>query len=309
MLNGFRAGLLAAVVFVPGPGYAQTFDQGQVELRSARNPSVATAHGHELESEALFGFTLGSDIDHEGAVGVAVETMIGSGRREGRYTAANTKLELSWAVARNFSVAGALLGGYWNIGNNPALPDTNAMRFRGLGGEVRWRFLDRSQQGVGLTLHLEPSIAIADEVTGEAGFGFAFENKLIMDAELMRDRLWGAINLVWDMERFRPWADGAIAEEGSVGGITGALTARVTDSVFVGGEIRYLTAFDGLTFGKQVGRALYIGPTAYWRVSDSAWLSLAWNIQIAGHENNEPRRLDLTNFSHNVFRIKFGWEF
>lgn len=294
---------------IPLTGYAQTFDQGKVETRAARNPSVATAHDHPLESESLFGFTLGSDIDHEGAVGVAVETIIGSGRRDGRYTAANTKVELSWAAARNLSVSGSLLGGYWTIANNPALPDTNAMRFRGLGGEVRWRWLDRSEQGVGLTLHLEPSVAIADEVTGEAGFGFASENKLILDAELVKDRLWGAVNLVWDMERFRPWADGAVAEEGSVGGITAALTTRVTENVFLGAEMRYLTAFDGLTFGRQVGRALYVGPTAYWRMSDSAWLLLAWNIQVAGHENNDPRRLDLTNFSRNVFRIKLGWEF
>ncbi len=309
MLTGFRAGLLAVALCVPGVGYAQTFDQGRVETRAPRNPTLATAHDHPLESESLFGFTLGSDIDHEGAIGIAVETVIGTGRRDGRYTAANTKLELSWAAAKNLSVSGSLLGGYWNIANNPALPDTNAMRFRGLGGEVRWRWLDRSERGVGLTLHLEPSIAIADEVTGEAGFGFASENKLIMDAELVKDRLWGAVNLVWDMERFRPWAQGAVAEEGSVGGFTGALTARVADSVFVGGEIRYLTAFDGLTFGKQVGRAVYVGPTAYWRISEDAWLSLAWNIQVAGHENNEPRRLDLTNFSRNVFRIKLGWEF
>jgi len=83
----------------------------------------------------------------------------------------------------------------------------------------------------------------------------------------------------------------------------------VTETFFLGGEMRYLYAFDGLTFGKQVGRALYIGPTAYWRISDNAWLSLAWNIQVAGSENNDPRRLDLTNFSRNVVRLKFGWEF
>lgn len=300
---------LAAPTLAPGGAVAQTFDQGKVEYRDARNPSVATAHDHPLETEALFGFTLGSDIDHERAKGIAFETVITSGRRDGRYGAVNSKLEFSWAALRDLSVSGSLLAGYWNISGNPALPDTNAVRFRGVGGEVRWRWLDRTRDRVGLTLHLEPSINIADEVTGEAGFGFAAENKLIMDAELVRDRVWGAINLVWDMERFRPYAQGSVAEEGSVGGITGALTARVTDNFFLGGEVRYLTAFDGLTFGKQVGRAVYVGPTAYWRISENAWLSLAWNIQVAGHENNDPRRLDLTNFSRNMVRIKLGWEF
>lgn len=309
MGKGLRFSLAMGAVVMPLTAMAATFEQGPVTIRPYRNPALAAAAAHPVETESLFGFTLGSDIDAEGTMGVALETMGGFGRRDGRYTGLNSKLEFSWAAAKNLSVSASLLGGYWNIANNPNLPDTNAMRFRGIGGEVRWRWLERGPSPVGLTLHLEPSITMADEVTGEAGTGFASENKLIMDAMLVPDRLWGAINLVYDVEQFRPWAEGAVTEEGSVGGITGALTARVSQSFFIGAEMRYLYAFDGLTIGKQVGRALYMGPTAYWRISDNAWLSLAWNIQVAGNENNDPRRLDLTNFSRNVVRIKFGWEF
>ena len=313
MATGLRLGLAVGAIAMPLSVLAATFDEGPVTIRppTGKAPTGHEGHGHAhgVETESLFGFTLGSDIDSEGTTGIALETMAGFGRRDGRYNAANTKLEFSWAAAKNLSVSGSLLGGYWNIANNPNLPDTNAMRFRGIGGEVRFRFMDRKEGPFGLTLHMEPSMTMADEVTGEAGTGYASENKLIMDAELMPDRLWGAMNLIYDVEHFRPWAQGAVAEEGSVGGITGALTARVTETFFLGGEMRYLYAFDGLTFGKQVGRTLYIGPTAYWRISDNAWLSLAWNIQVAGSENNDPRRLDLTNFSRNVVRLKFGWEF
>lgn len=277
------------------------FNQGAITYRDD--------DAHTLENENLFGFTLGSDIDHEGARGIAVETMGGFGRREGRYGALNSKLEFSWAATRNLSVAGSLLAGYWNIRGNSTLPDTNAMRFRGVGGEIRWRWLDRATSPIGLTLHIEPSVAIADEADGAAGNGFAAENKLIIDAELVKNRLWGAINLVYDVERFRPWASGTSVEEGSVGGVTGALATRLTGNFFVGAEMRALWAFNGATLGRQVGNALYIGPSAYWRITDAAWLSVAWNIQVAGHENNDPRRLDLTNFSRNVVRVKFGWEF
>lgn len=309
MPGGVAAGVVAAGVVVPLTVLAATFEQGPVTIRPPRNQTHVITHDHPVESESLFGFTLGSDIDAEGTLGVALETIAGFGRRDGRYAATNSKLEFSWAAARNLSVSASLLGGFWDISNNPALPDTKAMRFRGLGGEVRWRWLERGPSPVGLTLHLEPSITMADEVTGEAGTGFASENKLILDAALLEDRLWGAINLIYDVEHFRPWAQGAVAEEGSVGGVAAALTARVSQSFFLGGEIRALYAFDGLTFGKQIGRALYVGPTAYWRISDQAWLSLAWNIQLAGQENDDPRRLDLTNFSRQVVRVKFGWEF
>ena len=79
--------------------------------------------------------------------------------------------------------------------------------------------------------------------------------------------------------------------------------------VFAGVEARWLHAFQGLTFRRQTGRALYVGPTLHWRVSDGAWLSLAWNIQVAGKEEGDPRQLDLTHFSRHAARIKFGMEF
>lgn len=308
MARASRIGLLAAMALAPATLAAQTFDQGPVTTRAHRNQALAAANAHPVETENLFGFTLGSDIDEAGTLGFAIESVAGFGRRDGRYAAANTKLEFSWAATSNLSASFSLLGGAWNIANNPALPDTYAMRFRGVGGELRWRWLDRDQDRFGVTLHLEPSMTMADEVTGEAGTGYASENKLIIDTMLMHDRVWAAINLIYDVESFRPWSGGK-TEEASVGGISGAVTARVTDSLFLGAEIRYLTAFEKLLLGRQSGRALYVGPTGFWRISDNAWLAASWNIQVAGHANEEPRRLDLTNFSRQLVRLKLGFEF
>ena len=308
MARASRIGLLTAIALIPTTLAAQTFDQGPVTTRPYRNPTLAAANAHPVETENLFGFTLGSDIDEPGTIGFAIETVAAFGRREGRYTAANTKLEFSWAATSDLSTSFSLLGGAWNIANNPALPDTYAMRFRGIGGELRWLWLDRDQDRFGITLHLEPSMTMADEVTGEAGTGYASENKLIIDTTLVHDRLWAAINLTYDVESFRPWSGGK-TEEASVGGISAAVTARVTDSLFLGAEIRYLTAFDKLLLGRQSGRALYVGPTGFWRISDNAWLAASWNIQVAGHANDEPSRLDLTNFSRQLVRLKLGFEF
>lgn len=303
-----RTGMLVAIAVLPTTVMAATFDQGEVVTRSFRNPALEQAQSHPVETENLFGFTLGSDIDEEGTTGVAIESVAGFGRREGKYAAGNYKLEFSRALTSNFSASVSLLGGAWNIRNNPDLPDTYAMRFRGLGGEVRWRLVERGPERFGVTLHLEPSVTMADEVSGEAGTGYASENKLIIDTVLVDDQVWAAINLVYDVESFRPWSGGK-TEEASVGGITGAVTARVTRSLFMGVELRALYSFEKLLLGRQSGRALYIGPTGYWRISDNAWLALAWNIQVAGHANDDPQRLDLTNFSRQLVRVKFGLEF
>jgi len=307
----YRAGPATAAILgmlAAGPAAAAVFEQGPVEPRAWRNETMAAAAAHPVETENLFGFTLGSDIDPAGTWGVAFETIGAFGKREGRYAAGNSKLELSYAPIDNLSVSFSLLGGAWDINGNPDLPDTKIMRFRGAGGELRWRLLERGPSPVGLTLHVEPSMTLADEVTGQAGTGYGSENKLILDAMLVSDRLWGGLNLLYDLETFRPWS-GPATEEGSVGGVSGGLTARVTPTLFLGAEIRYLMAFEKLLLSRQVGNALYLGPTGYWRMSNTAWMSLAWNIQVAGHANNDPARLDLTNFSRQMVRFKLGFEF
>jgi hypothetical protein len=299
---------MVAVLLVPHVSAAQIFEQGPVGVRPLRNPAMEAGQAHDVNSENLFGFTLGSDIDEPGSSGLALETVGAFGRRDGRYAAGNAKLELSHAPLPNFAVSLSLLGGAWNIKGNATLPDTYAWRFRGIGGELRWRLLERGPERFGMTLHLEPSATMADEEAGQAGTGFASENRLIVDTALVHDQLWAAVNLLYDLETFRPWTGGP-TEEASVAGIAGAVTGRVSRSVLLGAELRYLYAFDGLTLGRQVGRALYIGPTGYWRISETAWLSAACNMQIAGHANHDPNRLDLVNFSRHLVRLKLGIEF
>jgi len=305
-----RAAFAAAAlcVAIPATAGATVFDQGPVTTRPYRNTAMAAANAHPVETENLFGFTLGSDIDEPGTKGFAIESTGAFGRRDGTYRAGGAKLEFSLAPVRNLSVSLSLLGGAWNIANSTGLPDTRTARFRGVGGEVRLRLLERDAHGVGVTLHIEPSMTLADETTGEAGTGFASENKLIVDTALVTDRVWAAMNLIYDVEQFRPW-NASATEQGAVAGIGGALTARVGQTVFLGVEMRYLMAFERMSLGQQVGSALYAGPTGYWRISDTAWLSAAWNIQLAGHANNDPARLDLTNFSRQLVRLKLGFEF
>src|SRR4051794_31596698 len=108
-----RIGLLAAISLLPMPLTAATFDQGEVTTRAF--PSMASTNAHPVETENLFGFTLGSDIDEPGTNEFNLESIGAFGKREGRYAAANTKLEFSRALTSNVSASVNLLGGAWNI--------------------------------------------------------------------------------------------------------------------------------------------------------------------------------------------------
>src|SRR5690242_16662467 len=61
----------------------------------AANPAQAQADDkfHEIETKYIFGFTEGSGIGLEGEKEVSAETVFRFGKREGSYTASETKLE------------------------------------------------------------------------------------------------------------------------------------------------------------------------------------------------------------------------
>jgi hypothetical protein len=244
-------------------------------------------------------------------------------------------------VTNDFSLAFALLGDYHSVREVPGFDDVaGRYAFNGVGGEVRWRFLDRRTSLFGLTLHLEPSVARVDEVSGQLGRRLGSENKLILDQELIAGSLFGAINFIYDVERMKERGADEV-ERASTAGVSAALTYQVVPNVFVGGEARYLRAYEGYGLNDWKGHALFVGPTVYARFLDRGWISASWNVQVAGREAvdraeraeatatylegvetalaaGEPppsppvfRRgqYDLVNFERHQLRLKIGFEF
>ncbi|MCX7382126.1 MAG: hypothetical protein NT133_12050 [Alphaproteobacteria bacterium] len=296
------------VALLPVAAWGSVFDQGVVETREFRNPVLARAALAEgVETESLFGFVLGSDVDAAGSRGVALETVLGVGRRGGAYRAAGSKLEFSYGMTDSVSVSLGLLGGWRGIRNVPGLSDANAVRFDGVGTELRWRLLDREAAPVGLTLHIEPSVRFHDEVSGERGQGVSAENKLIIDQALVPGRLYAAVNLMYDVERFRP--AGGPVEAASTMGIGVAMTYQVSKGLFLGAETRYLRAYEGLAFGRYRGEAMFAGPSLFWSPAHGLFVSAAVDVQVAGRETGSAAALDLADFSRVQARIKIGMEF
>ena len=305
-------------------------------------------HAHGVETENLFGFTLGSDTDEAGAKGLAVENVFRTGKRIGAYRALGSKLEFAYAVTDDFSFSMSALGDCHRIRDVPEFDDVRRRcAFNGIGGEVRWRFLNRNTSPFGLTLHLEPSFARFDEESGHVGRKLGSENKLIFDKELVPDTLFGAVNLLYEPERMRE-RFAFSTERGANAGVAGALALRVSPIAFVGGEVRYLRAYEGLGLRRYQGDAVYVGPTAFVKLGDTGWLQAAWNAQVTGREvpdrreraaaiveavndnaaavadavaaGEDPpalvlpdfpgrRRLNLRNFERHQFRLKTGFEF
>jgi len=298
-----------ALALVAMPAAAQVFQQGPVETREYRNPNLAPApHAHGIETENMFGFTLGSDTDEAGSSGIASENIFRFNRQGGFYAALGSKLEFSRGFTDNFSASASLLGGYRSIQSVDDLPNTNRVRFDGIGGEIRWRLLQRGPNPVGITLHLEPAFRLADEVSGEGGRGFASENRLIFDTAFVPDRIYGAVNLIYDVEAFRP--NGAPStEQASALGFSTAVSAQVAPMLFLGAELRYLRSYEGMALNKFQGQALFAGPNLFWHATDAAWVSLGYVTQVTGRAVGTRGTLDLTNFERHAIRLKVGVHF
>jgi hypothetical protein len=92
------------------------------------------------------------------------------------------------------------------------------------------------------------------------------------------------VNLLYDVERVKERRAGFVSERSANVGISGALAYRIADDVFLGGEARYLRAYEGFSLNKWQGHAVYLGPTLFAKVSEKGWVSLAWNAQVAGRQ-------------------------
>lgn len=259
----------------------------------------------------MFGFTLGSDTENAGARGVALENIARFGKRASSYRALGQKLEFAYGLTNDFSASVALLSDYHRVRARPLFVgsvDSVSGRylFNGVGGEIRYRFLDRKQAPFGLTLHVEPALALSDELSGLRGRKLGFENKLILDQGFAGEAFFLAVNFLHELEVVKERGS-KCCERASRVGASVAASARLTPGWYAGVEARYLRAYEGLSFGKYLGDAVYVGPTLSARIGERAWVSASWNTLIAGRARGGG--LDLDNFERRQVRLKLGVEF
>jgi hypothetical protein len=306
------------------------FGQETVEIRDYRTPqpqhpkglanhhahvnSSHEGHEHGIETESLFGFTLGSDTDKAGSRAAAMEIVSRTGKRDRNYSGIGIKQEFSYGITDNLSASLALLGDYHHVSakawNSTGEVETirRGFIFNGFGSEIRWRLLDRHSSPVGLTIHVEPVIASSDEASGLRARKYGSENKIIFDKEIISEKLFIAFNLFQEIEiakeRMAPaW------ERGTTVGTGVAATYQVYNGIFMGGEARYMRAYDRLKLETFKGDAVYLGPIIHSRVAEAAWISVAWNVLVGGGEKGSSLKYDLNNFERHQIRVKAGFEF
>lgn len=263
------------------------------------------ATAQNLDSEHMFGFTVGSDIGSAGDLEAEAESDSAAGKRAGRYVAALTSLQLKYTWLENVRIAPHVEFGLHSIDSVPGMSDLGRASVASGGVELKYRLLDRASAPFGLTFGLDTSLGRIDAATGLRARDHALDFSVALDREIIADRLFGALNFVyapgWSRDHDTGlWGQSAVLE------VSGALAGRIADGVYAGGEVRYLRAYDSASLSDFAGDAVFAGPSLYVMLSPRANMTIAWNVQVAGQAQGEIGHLDLTNFERHQVRVRLG---
>lgn len=278
-------------------------------------------HGGEkgeagVNTRYIFGFTEGADTEPQGEREFENDTVASFGKRSGTYTAVQNETELELGITDNLMVEFGAFGSYHRIRDVPDLEDRNNGRFDGLAAELKYRLLDRSIHPFGFAISVEPEWRRSSGNSGSPENSYELELKAYVDRELVPGRLYWAANIGYEPEVVRAEelgpAGGAVVkwEHESSLDISTAISGRITPNVFLGAELRYVSAYEGLGLDTLEGPAVYIGPTLSARLAPNALIQVAYSRQIAGRSVDEPNQnLDLHNFDKQQVRFRFVAEF
>jgi len=291
---------------------------------------VSSDKFHEIETHYIFGFTDGADIDAEGEKELEFITLTKFGKRrllvdptaddfvarlshggfDGYYRSIEQKVEFEHTLTQNFQYSLGVIGSNYRIRGIDGLDDFTNTSLRGLSGEFRYVLVGRGEGSpFGVTLQVEPEWGHVSGGSGQQETAFDVESKLIVDTELIANRVYAAVNLLYEPELSRGLGEDKWERESTLG-VTGGLTYRLTPQIALGGGLQYYR-HHGLDFGFDHldGQALFAGPTLHVRLTKKIFLSAAFSTQVTGHAAGEFRALDLANFSRHMARVQVGVEF
>jgi hypothetical protein len=103
---------------------------------------VARADG--IDTEHLFGFTIGTDIGEFGEKELESNLLSRFGKRAGSYSALSQVLSLEYTANQNLRLEVSAVGVHHDIAGVPKLDDRRRGVFDGLSFDIRYRIFDRA---------------------------------------------------------------------------------------------------------------------------------------------------------------------
>jgi hypothetical protein len=269
-------------------------------------PRAAMSEG--IDTEHIFGFMIGTDVGEVGELEFQSQTTGRFAKSAGRYRTVEQELELEAVPVDNFRVELGSSFAAHDIAGVPDIDDRRQLGWQGLSADFRYRFLDRQTAPFGFTLDVEPHAGRIDEITGVSVRNYGTDVTAAFEREVVPNIAIVALNLTYQPEWTRFSGTGAAVQEASIGAALGTMV-QVHPGILLGGEARYFRNYDGIGLQDFAGQALFVGPTAYFQLSERSRLTAAWSVQAWGRPAGTSASLDLVNFERHEARLVFGVSF
>jgi hypothetical protein len=266
------------------------------------------ARAEPIETEHLFGFTIGSDVGEVGEKEVEGSVTGRFSKRTGTYDASSSTMSVEFVPMPKLRTEFTGTVNSYDISGVSGFADQHYAAFGGLSADIRYQFLDRASAPFGFAIGGEPHWGRADDITGQPVNQYGVDFVAAADWEIIPDRVVAAFNLLYQPDTMRTNLTGTWSQE-STAGVAFGIMAQVYSGIFVGSEARYLRQYDGFTLDALAGQGFFIGPTLYVKFSERAWMTLAWSAQVAGHATATAGSLDLVDFERQQARLLFGISF
>ncbi len=273
---------------------------------------VVTPSAMAQEADGLgdvFGQSSPSDTLGKGEREIASEVGGRFGRADGTYRVLDGKTQLGFGIVDGFSVTPGLLTTTASIEDVSGLENHRGLTVDGLALELKGLLLDRNKGGLGLAILAEPFVVWTDGETGNDVHGRGVEVRVAADWALVPKTLYANVNAAYGLSRV---TDDGVTSEGSEVLVSGALAYRVTDTVFLGAELRYARAYEGLGLERLQGEAVYLGPTLFWQPDPKIAITATWSPQVWGRDvggADGDNGLDLMNFERHQAKLKVAVPF
>lgn len=247
-----------------------------------------------FDTEHMFGFAEGSDINEAGEWEVESITVAGFGALGSRFNADNAT-SLKYTVTDDLRFSVGTLAEYHTFRFAPDFNGRSGMQFSGMFVDARWKIVDRLVSPFGMTLSVASEWRRIDSGTGRNSEGYGASAALLIDKEIVPQRFFTVLNLIYAPSVLRQ--AGGWGHEDGFAVIAGGSYA-ISPNIIFGGEIRH----ENLGYnGFLTAHALFIGPQLYIRPTEHASVKIAYARQIPDFA---ARNIDVTNFESNQVELQ-----
>ena len=281
------------------------------DLRGAAKETAAASQLCKETAELnpdIFGFSSGTDVASPKSLAMGLEYGGTFRSRSARYTGTDGKVQLSYGLLPCVEIGPSFTFGFSK--ESPYGGPRTETSALGAAIEAKFKLWGRAQHGFGATLVFEPSWSrVRERTQGSPRINYdetGLASKLLFDAVLVPEKLFFAFNLAHEAT----WIGLSPSEEESTFTTSAALALRMSETLYWGIEGSYRHAYADAFFDRAQGDAWFVGPTFLWQISDSATLSGAFAVQVAGNEKGATGgNLNLADFNQYEAKLKLGISF